>query len=320
MADELRYMPNDQPLQALSKPPKELFQIALEEFVDKTKVPTTFEQEQLVGIFAGFTGIPYMFLQLSELHPDVQANGENLRQLAERYITIDPDATWLEQDIECGLISEKLCREALTACLSGEENDVERFVASTIGAASPSLRADQPLANEILYGRAGVLFLLRLVRHWVPTSKARLDAQMKAVAARIMEVNNHGQDSWVWANRRFIGAVHGDIGIITQLVLCLPELAPELEPHLLRLLALQFDDGNWPKFMGEGETESDVVQFCHGAPGFVISLQALRPYYSHLSVTLDEAIAKGIEITWAKGLLRKEPALCHGGFTTRRKT
>ncbi|KAM3501182.1 hypothetical protein MY10362_005756 [Beauveria mimosiformis] len=283
MADELRYMPNDQPLQALSKTPKELFQIALEEFVDKTKVPTAFEQEQLVGIFAGFTGIPYMFLQLSELHPDVQVNGENLRQLAERYIKIDPDATWLEQDIECGL-------------------------------------TNQPLANEVLYGRAGVLFLLRLVRHWVPTSKARLDAQMKAVAARIMEANNHGQDSWVWANRRFIGAVHGDIGIITQLVLCLPELAPELEPHLLRLLALQFDDGNWPKFMGEGETESDVVQFCHGAPGFVISLQALRPYYSHLSVALDEAIAKGIEITWAKGLLRKEPALCHGGFTTRRKT
>ncbi|KAM3456350.1 hypothetical protein NHJ6243_008219 [Beauveria neobassiana] len=93
MADELRYMPNDQPLQALSKTPQEFFQIALEEFVDKTKVPTTFEQEQPVGIFAGFTGIPYMFLQLSELHPDVQVNGENPRQLAERYITIGADVT-----------------------------------------------------------------------------------------------------------------------------------------------------------------------------------------------------------------------------------
>ncbi|KGQ09928.1 LanC-like protein 2 [Beauveria bassiana D1-5] len=292
MADELRYMPNDQPLQALSKTPQEFFQIALEEFVDKTKVPTTFEQEQPVGIFAGFTGIPYMFLQLSELHPDVQVNGENPRQLAERYITIGADA--------------------LTACLSGEENDVERFVASTISAASPSLRADQQLANEILYGRAGVVFLLRLVRHWVPRSTARLDAQMKAIAARIMEANNHGQGSWAWANRRLIGAVHGAIGIITQLVLCLPGLASKLEPHLLRLLALQFNDGNWPKFMGEGETESDVVQFCHGTPGFVISLQALRPYYPHLSVALDEAIAKGIELIWVKGLLRKEPALCHG--------
>ncbi|KAM3475868.1 hypothetical protein MY5147_003533 [Beauveria neobassiana] len=93
MADELRYMPNDQPLQALSKTPQEFFQIALEEFVDKTKAPTTFEQEQPVGIFAGFTGIPYMFLQLSELHPDVQVNGENPRQLAERYITIGADVT-----------------------------------------------------------------------------------------------------------------------------------------------------------------------------------------------------------------------------------
>ncbi|KAM3428366.1 hypothetical protein NHJ13734_008626 [Beauveria thailandica] len=153
MADEPKYMSNDQPLQALSKTPKELFQIALEEFVDKTKVPNTLRKSSCCT---------------------------------------PTYATWLEQDIECGLMSEKLCREALTAYLSREENDMERVVASTIGAASPSLRTDQPLANEILYGRAGILFLLRLVRHWVPTSKARLDAHMKAVAARIMEANNHG--------------------------------------------------------------------------------------------------------------------------------
>ena len=312
MSDELRYIPNDQPLRTLSKTPKELFQIALIEFVEKTPVPEAFEDGQLIGIFAGFTGIPYMFLQLSRLHPDVRVNGESLRQLAERYMKIGPDAPMLEQDIECGLISEKLSREALTACLSGEMRDVERFIASTAGAASSSPEADKALADEILYGRAGVLFLLRLVRHWVPESKAMLDLQMKAVAARIMEANNHGQDSWVWADKKFLGAVHGDIGIITQLVLCLPELAPELEPHLLRLLSLQFSDGNWPKFVGEGETASDIAQFCHGAPGFVISLQALRPYYPHLSATLDRAIAKGIEITWTKGLLRKEPALCHG--------
>ncbi|OAA75336.1 Lanthionine synthetase [Akanthomyces lecanii RCEF 1005] len=312
MSDELRYIPNDQPLRALSKTPKELFQIALIEFVEKTPVPEAFEEGELIGIFAGFTGIPYMFLQLSRLHPDVRVNGESLRQLAERYMKIGPDAPMLEQDIECGLISEKLSREALTACLSGEMRDVERFIASTAGAASLSPEADKALADEILYGRAGVLFLLRLVRHWVPESKAMLDLQMKAVAARIMEANNHGQDSWVWADKKFLGAVHGDIGIITQLVLCLPELAPELEPHLLRLLSLQFNDGNWPKFVGEGETASDIAQFCHGAPGFVISLQALRPYYPHLSATLDRAVAKGIEITWTKGLLRKEPALCHG--------
>ncbi|KAM3426932.1 hypothetical protein MY4824_009743 [Beauveria thailandica] len=155
MADEPKYMSNDQPLQALSKTPKELFRIALEEFVDKTKL-----------VFRT------CFFTCPSCTPTY--------------------ATWLEQDIECGLMSEKLCREALTAYLSREENDMERVVASTIGAASPSLRTDQPLANEILYGRAGILFLLRLVRHWVPTSKARLDAHMKAVAARIMEANNHG--------------------------------------------------------------------------------------------------------------------------------
>ncbi|TQV93356.1 hypothetical protein V2A60_010223 [Cordyceps javanica] len=312
MADELRYMPNDQPLRTLSKTPKQLFQAALEDFVAKNEVPANFEEGQLMGIFGGFTGIPYMFLQLSNWHPDVRVNGESLRQLAKRYMAIGPDASIMEQDVECGLASEKLSREALAACLSGEETDVNRFIATTAGAAASSTDTDNPVVNEILYGRAGVLFLLRLVRHWVPGSKTKLETQMKAIADRIMEANNHGQDSWVWMNKKFLGAVHGDIGIITQLVLCLPDLAPKLEPHLLRLLSVQFEDGNWPKFMDQGETESDIVQFCHGAPGFVISLQALRPYYPHLNATFDKAIAKGVESTWTKGLLRKEPALCHG--------
>ncbi|OAA72113.1 Lanthionine synthetase [Cordyceps fumosorosea ARSEF 2679] len=312
MTDVPRYMPNDQPLRALSKTPKELFQAALEEFIEKNGVPETFEDGQLIGIFAGFTGISYLLLQLSKLHPDLQVHGESLLQLAKRYMKVPPDAPMLEQDIECGLISEKLGREALTACLSGDDKDVERFIASTSDAASPTIPTSKTLANEILYGRAGVLFLLRLVRYWVPGSRARLEMQMQAIADRIMEANNHGQDSWVWADKKFLGAVHGDIGIITQLVLCLPHLAPVLQPHLLRLLAMQFDDGNWPKLTDGSETASEIVQFCHGAPGFVISLQALRPYYPHLSAAFDKAIAKGIDIIWTKGLLLKEPALCHG--------
>lgn len=314
MTEEQRYIPNDQPLRALSKPAKELFQAALEELVEQYPVPETFEDGQLVGIFAGFTGIPYIFLQLSKLHPDVQVKGESLRQLADRYLNTSPDTPMLEQDVENGIISEKLSREALKACLSGDEQDVDRFIASMETVASASPKTDEPLVNEMLYGRAGVLFLLRLIRHWVPQYKPKLDKQMEAVAARIMEDNNHGQDSWVWGGKKFAGAVHGDIGIITQLVLCLPELAPKLESHLLRLLSLQLEDGNWPKFTDQGETASPIIQICHGAPGFLVSLQALRPYYPHLAADFDKAIAKGTEVIWAKGLLRKEPALCHGVF------
>ncbi|KAJ6785150.1 hypothetical protein PWT90_04080 [Aphanocladium album] len=312
MADEERHMPNDQPLRALSKPPKELFRAALEELLEKNPVPEKFEEGNLVGIFAGFTGIPYMLLQLSELHPDVQVRGESLRQLAERYMKASPDSSLLKEDFEHGLLSEKHSREALTACLSGEEEDVARFIASITAVTNAPPNPEKPVVDEMLYGRAGDLFLLRLVRHWVPRSKAQLDAQIEAVAARIMEANNHGEDSWVCVNKKFVGAVHGDIGIIVQLVLSIPELAPKLEPHLLRLLSLQFEDGNWPKFTDQGEKSCDLVQFCHGAPGFLICLQALRPYYPHLSAAFDKAIEKGTEVIWTKGLLRKEPALCHG--------
>lgn len=310
---ELRYLANDKPLRALSTPPKQLFQKALEDLVENNPVPDKFEDAQLVGIFIGFTGIAYMLLQLSELHPDVRVKGETLKDLAARYMKADKDAPMLEQDIESGIISEKIGRAALTACLSGAEADVDAFIVTTADSAKKfGPEVQKPPPDEVLYGRAGVLFLLRLVRHWVPSAKEKLDTQMEEVVARTMENNNHGEKSWEWSGRKFAGAVHGDIGIITQIVLSLPHLAPKFEPHIIRLLNLQFEDGNWPKFTDQDEKESDVVQFCHGAPGFIVSLQTLRPYYPHLQDTFDKAIAKGVDITWAKGLLKKEPALCHG--------
>ena len=44
---------------------------------------------------------------------------------------------------------------------------------------------------------------------------------MKAIADRIMEANNHGQDSWVWMNKKFLGAVpqRNDIRVIGKSVI-----------------------------------------------------------------------------------------------------
>jgi hypothetical protein len=54
------------------------------------------------------------------------------------------------------------------------------------------------------------------------------------------------------------------------------------------------------------------VQFCHGAPGFVISLLAIREHFPTLHTQIDAAIALGRKVTWEKGLLTKEPNFCHG--------
>ena len=62
---------------------------------------------------------------------------------------------------------------------------------------------------------------------------------------------------------------------------------------------------NWPPLDGPlSEYATEIrVQWCHGAPGIVITLGDLMP--------LELAIGGG-ELTWRAGPLRKGPGLCHG--------
>jgi hypothetical protein len=74
-------------------------------------------------------------------------------------------------------------------------------------------------------------------------------------------------------------------------------------------LKLQGADGNWPVIE---DKDIGLVQFCHGAPGFVLSLLAIRPYFPTLHTEIDEAIALGRKGTWEGGLLTKESNIGHG--------
>jgi len=160
-------------------------------------------------------------------------------------------------------------------------------------------------ANEWLYGRAGLLYFLRMLRHWVPQTADKVSVTIKHIIEHII-----AQAPWSWHGKDYLGAAHGDIGIITQIILSDPTYEPALEPRLSYLLNLQDETGNWSS--AASSTHSDLVQFCHGAPGFVISLVALRPHFPNLQPRIDSAIERARRCILEKGLLVKEPSLCHG--------
>lgn len=107
-----------------------------------------------------------------------------------------------------------------------------------------------------------------------------------------------------------VGAVHGAIGIITQIVLTDSSWAPKLEADLGALLSYQYDSGNWPSSIPPGKDR--LVQVCHGAPGVIISLLSIQKYFPKLQSKIDRAIKKGRQAILERGLLTKEPCLCHG--------
>lgn len=62
---------------------------------------------------------------------------------------------------------------------------------------------------------------------------------------------------------------------------------------------------NWRAWL-VGPERGLLMQYCHGAPGFVINLADMP------GPGLDELLLAGGEATWAAGPLRKGSNLCHG--------
>jgi hypothetical protein len=88
---------------------------------------------------------------------------------------------------------------------------------------------------------------------------------------------------------------------------------PKFESQLTALLDVQQEDGHWPITPDPNLGSTDLVHYCHGSPGFVHSLMRIKPFVrATLQDRIDLAIERGRREVWQKGLLRKEPNLCHG--------
>lgn len=279
---------------------------ALDDIVTNYPPRSRYPHETLQGLWSGPTGVAHLLLQVSVARPDLTLGGHTAEHWARAYIAPNSRGHSLRLGSHgCGIADEKLAYEAVRCAVSRDLRDVRQFISSV-----SQVMAVDDYPDELLYGRAGTLYLLRMVRHRVPGSSDLVDPAIAEISNTIM---NRGP-LWKWHDRRYLGAVHGDIGILTQLVLTSPSLAPRLQPVAEKLLGLQLHDGNWPSSEESGSSGKGLVQFCHGAPGFVLSLLGLRPHFPELQEQFDAAIKRGRVCIWNQGLLKKEPSLCHGIF------
>ncbi|PKS09352.1 hypothetical protein jhhlp_003966 [Lomentospora prolificans] len=311
--DRTRYIPNTftEPL-TLSSSPSSLLKDALEEIIRRTPPQHSYQNGplRLGGILAGPTALAYLFFRASQAHPNLVVAGHSAARWAKRYLRGDRGHLKLQAGV-CGLKSEKLAYEAVEASMSRDLADVRVFLASLAPILDSENRA-HVFPSELFCGKSGTLYFLRMVRHFVPESASLLEGAARTISRSIIDVGDDGKGNWLFHGKHYFGAAHGDIGILTQLLLTTPSLAPELEPRLDDLLDIQLDDGNWPS--SSGNSSSRYVQWCHGAGGFVLSLVAVRDRCPRLQAKIDAAVEKGRDCIWRAGILRKEPSLCHGLF------
>ena len=276
-----------------------------------TKIVTGFpprnnySKHDLHGLYSGPTSIAYLFLVLSKSSPELIIAHRNPGCWCRKYL-YDSHPEVPVTPSRCGVANETLARLAVAAVAEQSEKLVDLFLSFV-----PAVLAEdrEKASNEWLYGRAGTLYLLRLIRTYTPPNP-NVD---EAIAAIVEKILREGPP-WLWHGKEYLGAVHGSIGIITQIILSEPKWAIHLKGLVEKLIAAQNTvTGNWASSNESGRDH--LVQFCHGAPGFVIALLAVRQFFTQDSQFLEEidkAVDIGRDCIYQQGLLAKEPCLCHG--------
>jgi hypothetical protein len=326
-----------------------------------TEVPpvsSSFPANDLAGLFAGPTSIAYLFFLISQpssTFADTLLDGKSPLDWAKQYLTCAAEAlsqttaayTFVAHDAWltfrppnatcCGIINETLSWNTVMAVVYQERKYVDAVLEVLPPILSETSTADKeaPSGNhEWVYGRAGYLYLLRVLNKYFREDIPAISATVTESVIRRLLHSLKDERPWAFVDRPYIGAGHGWLGIITQILLsaaaCSSALLHEckdiLGPMMHQLLEAQLPDGNWPDFIPDAgeKIKDDRVQLGHGAPGVVISLLALRSKVytanqqdesdddARIRSAIDQAIERAQVVIWRRGLLTKEPCLQHG--------
>ncbi|XP_075237551.1 lanC-like protein 2 [Lycorma delicatula] len=176
--------------------------------------------------------------------------------------------------------------------------------------------------DELLYGRVGYLYSLLFVNKYIGPNTVNPEVIRKVVMAVLQSGQQLAQEKGIskisplqyeWHGKNYLGGAHGTAGILYMLlqakdVLMESELETLIAPTIDHLLELQFRSGNFPSSLGNDKDR--LVQWCHGAPGFVQLLSKAYQVYGKEKY-LKAALESG-EVVWRRGLLSKGYSICHG--------
>nr|HET7857643.1 LanC-like protein [Caldimonas sp.] len=177
-------------------------------------------------------------------------------------------------------------------------------------------------ARELMWGSPGTMLVaLLLARRTHDERWAELfRAGARALAGELEWSPEHACHYWTqdrFGQRdTYIDAIHGFAGTAGVLVRgrdLLPAVEwqqwqQRIENTVARTATVEGDRANWRTHLVQpaGTPPRMLLQFCHGAPGFVIALAAMP------GPALDALLLAGGEATWHAGPLVKGANLCHG--------
>ena len=178
---------------------------------------------------------------------------------------------------------------------------------------------DHP-ARELMWGAPGTL-LAALFLHERTGQAVWADLFRKTAArlwSQLLWSDRHGCHYWtqeLYGNEcTYLDAVHGFVATASPLIRGRALLAPGDWAAWQQCIAntvqrtATWEDGrvNWRAWLEPAPGKALLMQYCHGAPGFVICLGGFP------GTELDAVLLAAGEAVWAAGPLSKGSNLCHG--------
>jgi len=172
---------------------------------------------------------------------------------------------------------------------------------------------------EVMFGHPGHMLLAAQLHE--RTGEARWAEFWSAGADLLLErwERDDELDVWAWTQHlfghdpRYIGAAHGLVGNVHTLRHG-PSSREDVEERavatLSRLAFVEEGHANWPPEVGGPLVANDRirVQWCHGAPGVLITMWDAAPEDD----AWNELLLAAGRLVWDAGPLRDAPGICHG--------
>jgi lantibiotic modifying enzyme len=163
------------------------------------------------------------------------------------------------------------------------------------------------LAALFLYERTGEPRFADLFRRNARTLRAQLEWSARD-QCHVWTQHMYGRHT------RYLDAVHGFVATAAVLIRGQPLIDPaawrEWEATIVNTVRRTASSAhgrvNWRPLLDARPGTPMLMQFCHGAPGFVICLADLR------TDAIDDLLLAAGEAAWDAGPLRKGANLCHG--------
>jgi len=192
-------------------------------------------------------------------------------------------------------------------------HEIADRLARSIGA-----NTDHP-TRELMWGTSGTMHAALAMHEWTGEDRW-VDLYRSGARSLAASLERHGDyELWtqdIWRRHlTMLGAAHGyagNAGAILRGISLLSEAERSqwIERIVSAARATAVRDGpfaNWPaENLRPGADSKMLLQWCHGAPGMVTSLAALR------DPRLDELLRAAGELIWTAGPLAKGGGLCHG--------